>query len=228
MTKKASGIRKEKKRQTFESIITAASRCFAERGHAATTIEMIAATAGVSAGTVYNYFGTKNAILGAVVTADVEATWSAASNAVDLTANDPVDALMPAIAVYVDGMTALGPDVLIDVFRSGFHPSHSALLDDLTSLDQRAISQITHIFEQLQEVGLASTHVDPGHAADLLFSVIAVAMLTYMSVPDTTPSDVRAIVRRQFGLVFDGLGTSRTAPRPRTITGAERRRSQSA
>ncbi|NOY57010.1 MAG: TetR/AcrR family transcriptional regulator [Actinobacteria bacterium] len=203
-----SGIREENKRRTFESIVSAASRCFAERGHAATTIEMIASAAGVSPGTVYNYFGTKNAILGAVVTVDVEETWSAASDAVDLTADDPVDALMPAIAVYVDGITALGPQVLTDVFRSGFHPAHSDLLDDLVSIDDRAILQITHAFERLQGAGLASKHVDPGDAANLLFSVIAVAMLTYMSVPDTTPGDVKAIVRRQFRLVFDGLGAS--------------------
>ena len=202
-----SGIRQEKKRRTFESIVSAASRCFAERGHAATTIEMIASAAGVSPGTVYNYFGTKNAILGAVVTVDVEKTWSAATDAVDLTADDPVDAAMLAIDVYVDGMTALGPEVLTDVFRSGFQPSHSDLLDELVSVDERAISQITYAFERLQGAGLASQHVDSGDAADLLFSVIAVAMLTYMSVPDTTPDGVKAIVRSQFRLVFDGLGS---------------------
>ncbi|HDK45638.1 MAG TPA: TetR/AcrR family transcriptional regulator, partial [Actinobacteria bacterium] len=180
---------------------------FAERGHAATTIEMIASAAGVSPGTVYNYFGTKNAILGAVVTVDVEKTWSAATDAVDLTADDPVDAAMLAIDVYVDGMTALGPEVLTDVFRSGFQPSHSDLLDELVSVDERAISQITYAFERLQGAGLASQHVDSGDAADHLFSVIAVAMLTYMSVPDTTPDGVKAIVRSQFRLVFDGLGS---------------------
>ncbi|GBE22028.1 MAG TPA: hypothetical protein ENH00_09810 [Actinobacteria bacterium] len=114
---------------------------------------------------------------------------------------------MLVIDVYVDGMTALGPEVLTDVFRSGFHPAHSALLDELVSVDERAISQITHAFERLQGAGLASQHVDSGDAANLLFSVIAVAMLTYMSVPDTTPDGVKAIVRSQFRLVFDGLGS---------------------
>jgi len=206
-----SGIRQQKKRRTFASIVAAAVRCFDEHGHADTTIEMIAAAADVSPGTVYNYFGTKNAILGAVITVAVEETWSAATDAVDLSAGDPVDALMPAIAVYVDGMTALGPDALTAVFSSGFQPTHHTLLDELVSIDERAIAQITQAFEQLQSAGIASEHVNSRDAATLLFSVIAVAMLNYMSIPDTAPSQVKAIIRNQFRLVFSGLGTSQSA-----------------
>lgn len=55
--------RREHARATREAIVQAASRLFLERGYVATTIGTIAATAGVSAETVFAAFGTKRQLL---------------------------------------------------------------------------------------------------------------------------------------------------------------------
>jgi AcrR family transcriptional regulator len=52
--------------ETRRGIARAARSLFAERGYAATSIEAVAAEAGVAARTVYATFGTKKAILGAI------------------------------------------------------------------------------------------------------------------------------------------------------------------
>jgi len=62
-----SSLRKEQARQTRMRVLDAAQRLFAERGYASSTIEAIAANAGVAVDTVYATFGNKRGLLSALV-----------------------------------------------------------------------------------------------------------------------------------------------------------------
>jgi AcrR family transcriptional regulator len=59
--------REERARQRRERVVDAASRLFGERGYVATTIEAIAREAAVAPATVYQAFGTKQAILARIL-----------------------------------------------------------------------------------------------------------------------------------------------------------------
>jgi AcrR family transcriptional regulator len=64
--KSEAGRRREQRaRRTRDRIVQAATRLFLERGYVATTVDAIAREAGVAAATVYQAFGTKQAILAA-------------------------------------------------------------------------------------------------------------------------------------------------------------------
>ena len=66
--KTEAGRRREARaRQTRQRIISAALQLFLERGYVATTIEAIAKQSGVAPATVYQAFGTKQAILAAAL-----------------------------------------------------------------------------------------------------------------------------------------------------------------
>ncbi len=198
--------REQKKQETFDSIVTAAAGSFRTNGYHATRIETIAADAGVSVGTVYNYFGTKNAILLAVVTSDTEDALAHAGESIDLSSDDPIEVLMPVIMVYVDAMTGLGRDVLKELFRTGFDPAESALMADLVSLDERSIVQIGDAIAHMQTHGMVSDTVDAGSAAMLIYSVMAVATLMFISMPEMTVQGVDKTIRSQLALAFRGLG----------------------
>jgi AcrR family transcriptional regulator len=58
-----SARRKDQARQTRSAILEAAQRLFGERGYASSTVEAIAAEAGVAVDTVYATFGSKRAVL---------------------------------------------------------------------------------------------------------------------------------------------------------------------
>ena len=58
------GLRERKKRETAERIYRAALKLFRQRGYDATTVEEIAQAADVAKGTFFNYFPTKDAVLG--------------------------------------------------------------------------------------------------------------------------------------------------------------------
>ena len=68
--------REQRARRTRDRIVQAATRLFLDRGYVATTMDAIAREAGVATATVYQAFGTKQAILGAgldlTIAGDVE------------------------------------------------------------------------------------------------------------------------------------------------------------
>ena len=63
MTETGSGRRERQAQQTRAEILRAARRLFAERGYARTTVRDIAEAAGVSAQTVYDSIGSKQALV---------------------------------------------------------------------------------------------------------------------------------------------------------------------
>ncbi len=65
--------RQRRSQQTVDAILQAAARIFAERGLGGGTTNHIAALAGVSVGSLYEYFPNKDAILVAVVERQLEA-----------------------------------------------------------------------------------------------------------------------------------------------------------
>ncbi len=60
---KAEGLRERKRRETLRRIAEIGLRMFVERGYEATTLEAVAAAAGISARTFFHYFKTKDEIL---------------------------------------------------------------------------------------------------------------------------------------------------------------------
>ena len=142
------------------------------------------------------------------MTSDTEQALLAASAAVDPFADDPVDALMPLVMTYVDAMTALGRDVIKELFRAGFDPAESAMMTELMSLDERSIAQIAETLVLLAGHGLVSDEVDIASASILIYSVAVVAILMFVSMPSASAEDVEAVIRGQLTLVFQGIGTA--------------------
>jgi AcrR family transcriptional regulator len=65
------GLREQKRRETRRRMLDAARRLFEEQGYDETTVEMIAADAGVSARTFHRYFDTKDGVVAEAGTAIV-------------------------------------------------------------------------------------------------------------------------------------------------------------
>ena len=197
--------RKQKKRSTFVAIVDAASASFNDIGYEATTMEAIARSCGISVGTVYNYFGTKNAILAAIVTEQTDEVMGAASERLDLEQEDPVDALMPVVEVYLSQMTGYGPDLLKELFRAGFDPAQTELLADFVSADERVLVQLGESLRGMRARGLLSQAVDVDGAAFLVYSIVAAALMIFASIPGSTPDEAIAACENQLRIAFGGL-----------------------
>ncbi len=93
-------------RATVEAILTAAARIFTRRGYAAATTNHIADEAGVSVGSLYEYFPNKDALLAALMEAHI-AEGQAILAAAGAEALDPALSLREAAARLVRAMVEL-------------------------------------------------------------------------------------------------------------------------
>src|SRR5690606_18763691 len=90
---------------TARNILGAASRCFAERGFHATSVDQIAQTAGVTRGAVYHHFTDKVGLLRAVVRAGHERVASHVVERARARDGDPLALLRSGCHAFVEGIT---------------------------------------------------------------------------------------------------------------------------
>ena len=200
--------RELKKLATFESIVAGAKSLLEENGYESVTIESIAARADVSVGTVYNYFGTKRAILAVVVMHSFDDLLSATINPISGGSVEPVAALSALVDPYVNRMVAFGPEVLMDTFRAGFDPAESDLLAQLPKMDEKIIERTGHQIAQLQEAGCLNRSHDPMEVSLLIYSVVSIGILMYASMPSLSASDVMASIHRQLMIACEGIAST--------------------
>lgn len=87
----------QRSRQTVTSILTAAAQVFTQRGYANTTTNHIALRAGVSIGSLYQYFPSKDAILMALAEQHVEKAFAAVLEEVRDKRDAPAPVLLRAL-----------------------------------------------------------------------------------------------------------------------------------
>lgn len=199
------GRRVEKRRQTFRRVATVAGQLFAARGYELTTIEEIAEGAGVSPGTVYNYFGTKSAILVAVVAERSSGDTDAAVAALDAGQLAPIDAAMAVVMAYIEPLLDLDRSLLAKVVASTFNPSRTTLMNEFAVLDQRAIDHLVEVLAAQKASGAIGTHVDPRQAATVVFSILTMATILYLTDETIAPADVGPLIREHVDLAFRGI-----------------------
>lgn len=164
--------RQARARRTRAQVIDAAQACFESRGYVATTIEQIAADAGVSTQTVYNAFRTKHAVLeavlGATITGDTDPTALADRPWLDEIRTAPDGAT--ALGLVVDGAVAI-LERTTAVYRVMLHaaaePEVGRLLD-ANHLGRRADQrQLTEALSEHLRAGL-----DLDAAADVFYALV--------------------------------------------------------
>jgi AcrR family transcriptional regulator len=105
--------KQDRAQKTIDTILEAAARVLARHGYAAATTNRIAVVAGVSIGTVYEYFGKKEEVFEALIQRELDALVLAIRN-VELPPDTPIDEKLRR--VILAAMTAMryGPEL----FRS--------------------------------------------------------------------------------------------------------------
>ena len=166
--------RRERARATRVTILEAAYRLFCQQGYGPTTMEAIAAAAGVAVQTVYYVFRTKSALLKEVVE-------TAAAGQPD---PDPVPerAWMREAMTTPDGKRALaltvehGVDIYARVAPLGPTVQAAAAVDPDINEYWHGISRarraaMERLIAHLSELAQLRPGLDPRRAADILFAV---------------------------------------------------------
>jgi AcrR family transcriptional regulator len=166
--------RQARARQTRTEICDAARRLFEERGYGQTTIAEIARSAGVSPETIFKAFGSKSALLGAVVTAAVrgDAETTPLRQRPEIEAirreQDPQRQLAMYGFLLADVNPRLAP--LVRVLREAApgDPDTAAALQTLTANRLDGMSEFAAL---LHERGVLRAGVSKAEARDVLWTL---------------------------------------------------------
>nr|WP_278265374.1 TetR/AcrR family transcriptional regulator [Nocardia sp. AG03] len=166
--------------ETREWILTAAAQVFAEHGYGAGTTNRIAERAGVSIGSLYQYFPNKDAILRALMDGHIDAgTRLLGERLADGLPDSLDDILRLFVRATIDNHRD-NPRLHRVLFEEA--PRSPALLERLHDTEQFAVALVTHLLTDHPEV----TVPDPHLSARIV--VATVESLVHRLIATTTPA----------------------------------------
>ncbi|MCP4309412.1 MAG: TetR/AcrR family transcriptional regulator [bacterium] len=198
------GLRDRKKQEVRRRIISAAADLITASGLEATTMEDIAAAADVSVATVYNYFGSKSALLIAGVEDDTTGILLAGRAVLNDPGPDVVDAMQRLVRIYADDLLGWDPKLLRELFGAAFERlGGPELTVELAALDKQVLGQMVELLVQF--VDDLGPGVQPQEAAMQVFSGFVLQLIMFVSLPDPSPVEIKTQIDRQIELAFTGL-----------------------
>jgi len=156
----------ERGRRTRERLVAAARQVFEERGFDATRMSDIAQAAGVSHGTVYTWFATKEDVLHGTVDSVTEAMYEVLSTP-DVT--DPIERISLANARYLEVHRATARLMEVVAQAAVNDESFRAVL---TNLRHAHVDRVAKTISKLQKDGLAVPTLDPRISAAALCAMV--------------------------------------------------------
>ena len=200
------GLRQRKKQVSRRRIIDAAVALFAEQGIDATTMDEVARRADLSVATVYNYFGSKTALLLAAVDEDTTRMVDRGAEVLAAPGADAASAVKALLGHYLDEFTAWDPALLREVLSASFRRVGGAeVTAELARMDERLLAQMIELVTRFQADGRLRNDVDAFEAALLLFSAMVTHLFMYLALDDVDSSVVVEQINRQVDLAFAGL-----------------------
>ena len=195
-------------------IVAAACRCFARDGFHATSIADIISESGLSAGSVYLYFKSKDEIISAVV----DMTLSTADELFDrLLADGATPSPEETVEFMVTAVMERAvehPILRVDMSRVALHAWAEALRDPQVArrIEQALVGLREHYAEVVrrwQAAGYVEADTDPEHVGAVLLGIVHAFALQRLLIPGTNSSEYLSGVR---GLL---AASSFMAPPPR-------------
>ena len=179
--------RKQEKERRREEILAVAEQVFRERGYPVATTDMLAEAAGISVGTIYNLFGSKEGLYAEIIRRIAEDLLSQVEKDVlrMATAEKAIEALLK-IRLENFERHRLFFILFSCENASGVYPTPEQLSPEMASLHYRYLDLAKQIFLQGIERGELET-TDALHLALSLEGTIT-AFMNYWSRPEQTES----------------------------------------
>ncbi len=170
---------------TRQQIVDAALALVADRGIGATTVDEIAAAAGVAKGSVFYNFGSKSGLFGAIIAAGVTRLTAALQEAgAGRSGRAAVESMVGALLEQVQAHPDFAKLVVAESFRSG-----RAWQDSIRQVREESMGALAAVVQD------AWPERDAWFTAAALFGATLVAGLEWLVFqPDRPVEDVRAAV----------------------------------
>ncbi|QJF52612.1 TetR/AcrR family transcriptional regulator [Roseobacter ponti] len=195
-----SGLREKQKADRRSRILGAAVSQFRAGGYRSVRIGDIAGRAGVSVGTVYNYYQTKGDILIAVVAMEVEEVLEAGA---ELVANPPGGvqvALLSLIYGYYDhSLEYLSKEMWRSAMALSIEAPGTRNGQLYHDLDRRLAAQVTDLVAALQSRGDVRVDLDAQALGGLIFSNLNQNFIDFVKDDEMSLAVLKTTVADQTG-----------------------------
>jgi AcrR family transcriptional regulator len=202
------GLREKHKKRRRRIILDAAKRLFVRRGYGATTMQEIAASADVGVGTVYNYFGSKQRLMLAVVGRDA-ASFYDKPLVID---KSPLEAAYAYVCETMEFILSYGRELVREIMTATTSEKHAGESDKLTEVDWRSVSKLTEMFEHFDRSGGLASDVEPAKLAWICYSIMMTELMLFAFDSHRSEHELKKSVRASLEVALRGntIGSGRT------------------
>lgn len=205
MAELAIGLRERQKIQRRKRIIAAAQDLFFGGGYANTSMEKIADHAEIGVATVYNYFGTKGALLCEVLQPLFDEMFAAGQAVLAELPKDPVEGTGALIAVYRNILDQWRhKELMAAIIGPGL--SAEPVLDAFTNdVETETKDQIRQLVELYQISGAIRPATDPDDAALILFYILNQHFIEFVTQPDMEFATMAGEMERHICFIISAI-----------------------
>jgi AcrR family transcriptional regulator len=198
------GRRERQKQEREARILSAARRLFDRHGYVNTSMEEVAARAGLAVGTLYNYFSSKDQLLLAISRIDTERLLRIGERILADPPDDPVEAIAALTEVMVQGITAGERRLWRELFVASI-AAPDTLGARLFALDMRLIAQLTAMLDLLKARRSIDASVNSSRAAGLFYGICLTWTIAFATRDDLTIETMRAEISESVRITIHGM-----------------------
>ena len=199
---------KEDTERTYHALLDAAATLFTRQGVAKTTLEHIAAEAGVTRGAIYHRFDNKEMLVRALWERDgVALSDNLAKLAAQISASDPAGSFRVAVKGLLNNIVRepnLAQAIRIVIHNVEFTDEKTELQRYLANRKQSFLDAVEQAFEVLQKRQVLTTPLPPGLLAFSLLSYLYGLIHNHLT-PDGVTLDLSEAGDDLVDLFLDGL-----------------------
>jgi AcrR family transcriptional regulator len=217
-----SGLRERNRTDRTRRILGAAAALFRAEGYEGAKMEAIAAQAGVSVGTIYNYYRNKGDVLVAIVSMEVNEVLNAGRKVVEKPPLDVGDAINTLVGIYLDhSLFYLDKAMWRQAIAISISQPDSPFGQTYTALDSLLADQICMLIARLQEMGLVRADADARAAGEVIFNNTNMMFIDFLKDASAKPNTMHVALRRQNRILVSAIAahpksspSSRSGVRP--------------
>lgn len=175
-----SGLREKKKKEAKEKILKAARLLFPDKGFNGTTTDLIAETAEVSVGTIYNHYRTKEEIFIDALFGSFNVNKKENDLVIPEKIDNSTDFLNEYTGNYIGQLIQFGKPILRELMKAGFNSSNtgSGLIEHLMALDWKMMEIINRIISAMEKSDNQKENVR--FKSEIVFSIMAFEFMRYI------------------------------------------------
>jgi AcrR family transcriptional regulator len=181
------GLRERQKEDRQRRILEAARQQFRKANYRDVTIEAIAEEAGLSAMTVFNYYGSKGGLLLSLVAESDRHLITKIDKVINTDFSDVTSAVMSfSLTIFDHAFSYLDQQIWGQVLAISILEGSSSFGHGFAALEHKLVDLLMQLLERLKQRNLVSPACDTAIAASVIYNVHNARFIEFASDPDVS------------------------------------------